>query len=289
VSAALPAGAGDQQELVRVLASSHYPGASPEAIRLVLAYCRAASLDPMQRPVHIVPMWDRASRTTRDVILPGIGLYRIQAARTGQLAGVSRPEWGPTVTAVLGGVEVTFPEWCRITVRRRLADGTVAEFTAEEWWVENYATAGRDTEAPNAMWRKRPRGQLRKCTEAQALRMAFPEVGQSPTAEEMEGRTIEQTELQAERQPPPAAEPSPQAAPQASQPPTEGRPAGLEPYPAERFEAQLPRWRELVASGRRTAAEIAAAIASRYALTVEQREAIEALEAIDDEQEEEGQ
>ena len=42
------------------------------------------------------------------------------------------------------------------------------------------------------MWAKRPYGQLAKCTEAQALRMAFPEhVGGHPTAEEMEGKTIE--------------------------------------------------------------------------------------------------
>ena len=279
MSATLPARAADQ-DLVEVLAASHYPGASPDAIRLVLAYCRAAGLDPMQRPVHIVPMYDRASRTMRDVIMPGIGLYRIQAARTGQLAGVSRPEWGPTVTAVLGGVEVTFPEWCRVTVRRRLADGTIAEFTAEEWWLENYATAGRETEAPNAMWRRRPRGQLRKCAEAQALRMAFPEVGQAPTAEEMEGRVLERAELQPAPQPPTAPEPSPPPAP----PSPEGRPAAGQPYPAERFQNQLAVWRELVASGRRTAAEILAAIASRYVLTAEQRAAIEALEVQEEEE-----
>ena len=38
------------------------------------------------------------------------------------------------------------------------------------------------------MWKKRVYGQLAKCTEAQALRKAWPEVGQEPTAEEMEGK-----------------------------------------------------------------------------------------------------
>ena len=62
-------------------------------------------------------------------------------------------------------------------------------FTALEYWVENYATAKRDTSAPNAMWARRARGQLAKVAEAQALRMAFPEFnGGTPTAEEMEGR-----------------------------------------------------------------------------------------------------
>jgi hypothetical protein len=57
-------------------------------------------------------------------------------------------------------------------------------FTAVEYWTENYATAGRDSDAPNAMWKRRPRGQIAKCAEAQALRKAFPELGSQPTADE---------------------------------------------------------------------------------------------------------
>lgn len=179
-------------ELLPVLQSSLYPGAKPESIKLVLGYCRAAQLDPMQKPVHIVPMLVKTGKKNdrgydekewRDVIMPGVGLYRTQAARTGLLAGISEPEFGPTVS--VAGVDV--PEWCRVTVYR-LVGGEPRPFTALEYWEENYATKGRDSAAPNEMWSRRRRGQIAKCAEAQALRKAFPEVGSMPTADEVEGR-----------------------------------------------------------------------------------------------------
>lgn len=192
----------NEEEIFQVLSNSLYVGAQSESIRMVLNYCKAAGLDPMLKPVHIVPMYcstgqktkdGRDIKTTRDVIMPGIGLYRMQASRTEQLAGVSEPEYGAVITEKLGSVEVTYPEWCKITVRRITKTGYVAEFTAKEFWKENYATKSRDDKAPNAMWQKRPYGQLSKCAESQALRKAFHELGAQPTAEEMEGKEIDIT------------------------------------------------------------------------------------------------
>lgn len=215
-SAALPSMQVEEKELIDVLRNSLYPGAQDASIKLVLSYCKAAGLDPMQKPVHIVPMsvstgrkdekgWD--IKETRDVIMPGIGLYRTQAARSGQYAGVSEPEFGPVKTLSFvetvweengnGGrskrqqnVEVEYPEWCRVTVERQVGD-TVRRFTAREYWLENYATKGAKSQEPNAMWRRRPYGQLAKCAEAQALRKAFPEFGAQATADELEGKQLD--------------------------------------------------------------------------------------------------
>ena len=183
--------ATQDENVFNALQSSLYPGAEVASIKMVLAYCKAANLDPMTKPVHIVPIWDSKANRSRDVVMPGIGLYRIQASRTG-CAGISEPEFGPTATFELGGHSVTYPEWCKITVKRRLESGEIVDFTAKELWLENYAVKGGKEKsiAPNAMWQKRPYGQLAKCAEAQALRKAFPEIGSAPTAEEMEGKSF---------------------------------------------------------------------------------------------------
>lgn len=217
----------EQAEAIRrALKSSLYPGASDDSIEMVLSYCQAAGLDPMTKPVHIVPMkvstgrknadgWD--IKEDRDVVMPGIGLYRINAARTGQYAGCSEPEFGPIRTMemdrevwvdgangrrqkTLKPFQLQYPEWCRVTVRKLLGS-QVVEFSVKEYWLENYASKGDGT--PNAMWEKRAFGQLAKCAEAQALRKAFPEaVGSQPTAEEMEGKDIIEGEMiRAERRP----------------------------------------------------------------------------------------
>ena len=187
------------QHIWSALKNSLYTGARDESIKMVLDYCKAAKLDPMQKPVHIVPMSVKNAQTGRyeykDVVMPGVGLYRIQAARSNQYAGVSEPEFGEDVTCNLGGVEITYPKWCRVTVKK-IVNNTIVEFTAKEYWLENYATK-KDELAPNTMWKKRPYGQLAKCAEAQALRKAFPEiVGQHPTAEEMEGKDINDLEIE---------------------------------------------------------------------------------------------
>ena len=187
------------QHIWSALKNSLYTGARDESIKMVLDYCKAAKLDPMQKPVHIVPMSVRNAVTGKyeykDVVMPGVGLYRIQAARSNQYAGVSEPEFGEDVTCNLGGVEITYPKWCRVTVKK-IVNNTIVEFTAKEYWLENYASK-KDERTPNTMWQKRPYGQIAKCAEAQALRKAFPEiVGQHPTAEEMEGKDITDLEIE---------------------------------------------------------------------------------------------
>lgn len=245
----LPSLAMNEDELMKVLRNSLYPGAQDESIKMAVGYCKAAGLDIMQKPVHLVPIWDSKSGSMRDVVMPGIGLYRTQAARSGAYAGVTEPEFGPDITEKLGGVDIVYPSWCRVTVKRRLTDGTVAEFTAREFWKENYAIKGGKEKsiAPNAMWTKRPYGQLAKVAEAQALRKAFPEFGSQPTAEEFEGKEIDMGTIDRE-----TGEITPPA-----------KPAALPPCP----DAKIDRWFANVTEGKAGADELLAFAKGRYSLS----------------------
>ncbi len=262
-----PAMAMNEEELFSVLENSIYPGAKRASIKMAINYCQAAGLDIMQKPVHLVPMSVKNSQSNqyemRDVVMPGIGLYRTQAARSGQYAGVSEPEFGADVTENLGGVSITYPRDCKVTVHRQMENGTIVAFTARELWKENYATQKRDSEAPNAMWKKRPYAQLAKCAEAQALRKAFPELGEMPTADEMEGKdlAIDTTTGEIKR--------------------------GAEPLPAygeDQMAANMPTWEKLIQGGKANKPQIIAMVSKKYALTAVQIEKINAIpEAVDGE------
>lgn len=258
----LPALQMDETELMQVLQSSLYPGASPASIKMVLGYCKASGLDPMQKPVHIVPMWDGKAKQMRDVVMPGIGLYRTQAARTGEHVGTDEPVFGPMVEFDLSGFKITVPEWCKVTVYR-LVEGQKCAYTAIEYWTENYATSGKDSTAPNAMWKKRSRGQIAKCAEAQALRKGFPEVGNQPTAEEMEGKALNEYDVDVS-----TGEITPQKQAARQEPVT---------WPDDKFAAQVPRWSKAVAEGIKTADEILTMARSKGALTAEQEKTIKAF------------
>lgn len=259
------------------LCSTVYPGAKTESILMVVDYCKARKLDIMLKPVHIVPMNVKDAQTNqtayRDVPMPGIGMYRIQASRSGDEAGHDEPEFGPTVTQEFDGVTwdkkptkvtVSYPEWCKYTVHKVVGSRVVA-YTAKEFWLENCATQSAKVDAPNAMWKKRPFAQLAKCAEAQALRKGWPEVGQQPTAEEMEGKSFEQDMGAAKRSYAPAAEAVNQQEPE----PTE-----LPELTNEKFDEGFPKLKSAIEASRKTGKEIVETLTKKYTLTDGQKKKI---------------
>lgn len=163
------------------LVEAIFPNATTlNSVVLALSYCKARRLDPFKRCVHIVPIWNQQLGAMVDTIWPGIGELRTTAVRTGQYAGRAKTEYGPDITKEWVATDgnktvVTFPEWAQVTVFR-MVQGHRVEFAGPQvYWQETYAVMSRNNDAPNSMWRDRPRGQIDKCAEAAALRAAFPE------------------------------------------------------------------------------------------------------------------
>lgn len=209
----------------RVLVDQIFPNAkTQEAVAMALAYCKTRKLDVFKRPVHIVPMYSAALKKEVETVWPGISEVRTTAARTGEYAGIDEVVYGPEIEREFTaekekwenrqrvGTEkvsktVRFPKWASVIVYRWVK-GERAAFHTKVFWEETYATQGK-LEIPNAMWAKRPYGQIDKCVEAAALRKAFPEeLGNTYAAEEMEGReifdvrTVEHAEDRPRRTPP---------------------------------------------------------------------------------------
>jgi len=171
----------------KALVEAIFPVAqTSESVILALSYCKARKLDPFKRNVHIVPIWDKAKGRYTDTIWPGIGELRTTAFRTQSYAGRDATIFGLDKTMQWGGVQLTFPEWARVTVYRIVQSGhalRVAFTGPPVYWLEAFASTKDGS--PNSMWQKRPRGQLDKCAEAAALRAAFPEeLGDDLTSDE---------------------------------------------------------------------------------------------------------
>jgi len=183
----------------RVLCDLYPSAETPEVIMAVVEYCATRRLDPLRKPVHVVPMWNGKLRRRVQVVMQGINELETTAHRTGLWAGMDMPIWGepPERRTFKGEAEnddgttrktevmVEFPVWCAVTVYR-LVGGERRPFTEPVYWIEAYGRAGFRSEVPNARWTQAPRQMLHKCAKAAALRAAFPEeVGYA--AEEMDG------------------------------------------------------------------------------------------------------
>lgn len=178
----------ENELMIKTLKNSVYPDASDSAILIILEYCRARKLDPFLKPVHIVNLKDKQGKP-RETIWPGIELYRIQASRCGNYAGLSRPIFGPEKiylytfkdkNNIIQKKEVVYPEFVEMSVKK-IVQGHIGEYHHIERWIENI-------NHNNPIWFGRPYAQLCVRVESQLLRKVWPEaIGGQLSYEEIEG------------------------------------------------------------------------------------------------------
>lgn len=124
--------------------------------------CLAHKLNPFKRQAHLVG-YDGKDGPVFSVIT-GIDGYRSIAHRTGLYAGRDQTKFAFTKDGKIFSATVTVS---------KLTGGQKVPYTATVFYDEAVQTNYKNE--PNAIWSKRPKGQLDKCAEALALRMAFPD------------------------------------------------------------------------------------------------------------------
>lgn len=155
-------------------------GAPDEDLAVFFNHVARTGLDPFLKQIYMIGRktrvnvggrWEDAVKYT---IQTGIDGYRVighRAAReTGTKVAVSAPEWMHPSGKWLGAWSKAwgYPVAARVTISR---DGERFEAVAN---FDEYAqTKGRDG-GLNSMWEQRPAGQIAKCAESLAWRLAFP-------------------------------------------------------------------------------------------------------------------
>ena len=163
-------------------------GASDDELRMFIQVCKGAQLNPFLRQVHLVPRWDnREGREVRSIQV-SIDGFRSIAESSGAYAGNDDPIFeGEKEIEVPKGKDKTekmIVPLAAKSVVRKIVQGAVYEFSATARWDEYYPGPKMGFQ-----WHIRPHLMLGKCSEALALRKAFPKLLSGMYAQEEMDRT----------------------------------------------------------------------------------------------------
>lgn len=144
-------------EQTQLISTTIAPGCSTDELRLFAYACQRTGLDPFSRQIYAIK---RGGKLTIQVSIDGL---RSIAERTGQLDG-SQSYWcGSDGVWVDVWLDSKPPAAAKTVIHRK---GCAHPFSATARFA--------DFNAGQGLWSKMPSVMIAKCSEAQALRRAFP-------------------------------------------------------------------------------------------------------------------
>jgi phage recombination protein Bet len=144
-------------EQTQLISTTIAPGCSPDELKLFAYACQRTGLDPFSRQIYAI------KRGGKMTISSGIDGLRSIAERTGQLDGSSSYWCGEDGVWVDVWLSSKPPAAAKTIIYRK---GCAHPFSATARFA--------DFNAGQGLWSKMPSVMIAKCSEAQALRRAFP-------------------------------------------------------------------------------------------------------------------